>query len=323
MKKHILYMLLLLSFNSYSQPNRISWDSLIFESHSPHIIFDTSKMNIWQIGKPQKEYLNSAYSDSLCLVTDTINYYPVNNLSFFDLYISNKNHQGYPQSTFIEFKHKYDSDENNDGLFLTISMDNGKNWMTIFDFFDSIWLEPGIGADYEYYFENIYSTDDNLINGSSGFSGRSDDWESTLIGWYVLYASINKSTQDEVFPDTLIIRFNFISDENDNGKEGWLIDNIRFYSIYLSGGAIKDTDNSLLKIYPNPADNYLRINFSIPFKEMHLDIISLKGDILYSRKYNYRENIEIKNLDLKSGFYILQCILDNEKRIIHKLLINN
>ena len=322
MKRLFFYLLIFLSLNSYSQLNNIIWDSIIFDSSSPHIKIDDSQLNIWQIGNPQKTYLDSAYSNSLCLVTDTIDDYPVNNISFFDLYIGSYNHFGYPGNTFIEFKHKYDSDSNKDGVFITISMDNGTSWITVLDLFDSIWAQPRYGADLVPYYENLYSRNDTLFNGTPGFSGQSDGWITTLFSWYTVFAS-TKSTNYE-FSDTMIVRFNFISDGIDNQKDGWLIDDIRFYSIHLPGGAIKEIDNSTLaKIYPNPTTDYLKIDFTKPYNNIQIDILSLQGDILFSKNFNNREVIEISNLGLEIGYYILYCILDNETTLRHKLLINN
>ena len=48
---------------------------------------DTSASNIWQIGKPQKIIFDSASTVPNAIVTDTINFYPINNISRFGIKI--------------------------------------------------------------------------------------------------------------------------------------------------------------------------------------------------------------------------------------------
>ncbi|MDA3953800.1 MAG: transposase [Bacteroidales bacterium] len=41
--------------------------------------FDSSEPPIWQIGTPNKTFFDSAYSSPNAIITDTVNYYPINN----------------------------------------------------------------------------------------------------------------------------------------------------------------------------------------------------------------------------------------------------
>ena len=43
----------------------------------------TNTNNIWQVGKPQKTLFSSASTTPNVIITDTINYYPNNNVSTF------------------------------------------------------------------------------------------------------------------------------------------------------------------------------------------------------------------------------------------------
>ena len=104
------------------------WTVITFEEPSPYIHINPSAQNIWQIGAPQKIFFNSAYSVPNTIVTDTINFYPVNNQSSFDLYVGAFNMGGmwgwnYPLDIFIDFRHKYDTDTLIDGGYITVSWD--------------------------------------------------------------------------------------------------------------------------------------------------------------------------------------------------------
>ena len=47
------------------------------------ISFDTSSINVWQIGVPNKIIFDTSYSPNRAILTDTINAYPPNDTSVF------------------------------------------------------------------------------------------------------------------------------------------------------------------------------------------------------------------------------------------------
>ena len=61
----------------------------IFDN-SVNVELDTSNSNIWQIGASQKIIFDSAATVPNAIVTDTINSYPVNNVSRFTIKIHNQ-----------------------------------------------------------------------------------------------------------------------------------------------------------------------------------------------------------------------------------------
>ena len=61
-------------------------DTTNFEGSLVQIEIDTSNAgNIWQIGQPDKAIFDSAFSAPNAIVTDTVNYYPINDSSSFIL----------------------------------------------------------------------------------------------------------------------------------------------------------------------------------------------------------------------------------------------
>ena len=98
MKKHLLLKTTIISFfflslfnNSFSQIdpgiNLYAIDSCHFESPCNLIVLDTSIIgNIWQIGSTTKPFFNAAHSPTKAIMTDTLNVYPPNNQSYFDIY---------------------------------------------------------------------------------------------------------------------------------------------------------------------------------------------------------------------------------------------
>lgn len=79
-------------------------DSCFFEEICPIVKIDTTMPNnLWQIGKPQKPFFSSSHSPSNAIVTDTINSYPINNDSYFDIV-----HTGYGNGNLIlGFKYRH------------------------------------------------------------------------------------------------------------------------------------------------------------------------------------------------------------------------
>lgn len=307
----LLFFMLILSRISFSQIEMpIIWDTIIFDTSSSFISLDTTNTNIWQIGKPQKVIFDSAYSSGICLVTDTLNYYPLNDLSFFELYIGEFNHKGYPWNMFIEFKQKFDTDTLKDGCYITVSYDMGKTWINVFK--DENWLRPFN------FNENFLRITDTLANGEIGFSGKSNGWLTSTLASYAIPCSL-KSTQDN-FNDTLIMRFNFYSDSENHNKEGFLIDDIRFYSLDL-GGAVKQVEDlSLIKIYPNPTSNNIKIAFYNQYSNIKVDILSLNGNLLYTENFSCETEVELTNLNLENGIYLINCTCDSNQ-ISNQLLI--
>jgi hypothetical protein len=315
-KLYVLWCIILLCIKSYSQQyeyeTEYTWVLIRFDSTYQYLQTDTSTQNIWQIGTPNKAYFDSAYSKERGIITDSINFYPINNYSYFDLLIGDFNYEYYyPYDIFIEFKHKFDTDSLFDGGYLSISYDNGKTWINIIEDPNSWCSKPQLEN------VNLYSESDILFNGEKGFSGNSNGWIST---WFTWHQCLVKSANYDV-GDTMILRFNFISDEINTNKEGWLIDDIRLYSVDL-GGAVNEIDNNeLIIIYPNPVNSKLIIDFRTYFDVINIELIDMSGKSMYNHQYYSRNSISIDTNGLLKGFYLIRVLLNNNKLITRKILL--
>lgn len=129
----LLIVLIIPGFSLFSQRwyTEDSWDTLFFESPSPYIRIDSSADNIWQRANPSKIKFDSAWSGDYVMITDSSEFYPVNNHSCFELVLGSHNIRTYPHSIYIQFQHKYDTDTTRDGCYLTVSWDNGETWSNI------------------------------------------------------------------------------------------------------------------------------------------------------------------------------------------------
>lgn len=293
------------------------WNVINFDSTVNYIHIDTSAQNIWQIGRPQKALFNSAYSAPNAMITDSHNAYPANNHSFFDLYVGSFNSQMYPYNLFFDFYHKYDTDTLKDGGYITVSWDKGLTWANIIhDTNCAMYCTPS--WSFLVPEPNLYADSDTLFNGELGFSGRSNGWIHSIMAWHdIPIKTINPS-------DTMIIRFHFISDGFDHQKEGWMIDQIRLYSVDL-GGEIRELINvgDIANVFPNPFDNATEIAFTESFQTIQVDVYDLQGKLVGQQKYPSGNSFRFQGNNLKSGTYYLKMLLDYKKKIIKKVIINH
>jgi hypothetical protein len=238
----------LISATSYSQVDTFlgirQIDSCYFETNCDLLILsDTAGNDLWQVGRPQKVFFDSAYSPLNALVTDTIHPYSNSNSSYFDIKLPSP----YFFNVILSFKHKYQTDSLIDGGYLEISYDGGTTWTNI--------LQDTHPIEY-FAFENLYTNTDTLYNGVNGFSGTSSGWVTTTIQWNWDFAA--KGTNDDKY-----IRFHFISDSNQTNKAGWIIDNLVLLNVKFPLGGISEIPRSgiPMELYPNPADRFINLRF--------------------------------------------------------------
>ena len=312
-----LFLLLIISLTtlqSFAQWTEFVWDTITFEEPYEYLEIDTSSQNIWQIGEPSKIFFDSAYSTNNAIVTDTLNNYPLNNNSYFDLKIGGFNYNFYyPYDIFIEIKHKFDTDTLKDGGFITVSYDKGLTWTNIINDTSGFWdVTPNNDG---YSGVNLYTENDTLYNGEFGFSGNSDDWVTTWFTWHILPVKNNM----DFIGDTMIVRFNFISDNLETNKEGWMIDDIKLYSVDLGGG-INDNTTLDFKISPNPFNETAIIELN-DYREIELSVFDIQGQLVRQNKYFNNQFVIMNRDNLNSGIYFIKIRTDENLVGIEKLII--
>lgn len=309
MKRLILILaILMINMQSFAQWTQFVWDTITFEETYEYLEIDTSNQNIWQIGDPDKIFFDSAFSTPNAIVTDTLSFYPINNSSQFYIKIGEFNYEGfYPYDIFIEIKHKYDTDTLKDGGYISVSYDYGLTWMNIIR--DTVYEEvtpPGAS-------ENLYTESDTLFNGDFGFSGNSGGWVTTMFAWH----GIPVDALNEI-GDTMFIGFNFISDSFDTFKEGWMIDNIKLFSVDLGGG-VKERINLNYNLYPNPTSNTLYMSSDKELSGSEIKIYNQLGQLLINTTL---AGNSVSVSDLLDGIYFLGLLTD-QGEIRKKFIIKN
>jgi hypothetical protein len=316
MKKIITLLFITISLNSFSQIDP-GWnglqpkDSCNFETNNQRLVIDTSNVNNdWVIGSTNKLFFGQANSLPNAIMTDSMNSYSPNNWSYFDLNFSAWDGSGFPFNMYIQFDHKYETDSLIDGGFITVSHDSGQTWVNIIN--DS----SCIGCYSNWPFinsENLYNNNDTLMNGNFGFSGTSD-WKTTTIQWiWMLPVKLYVS-------DSLIVRFNFISDNIQTNKDGWIIDNIIMGDIYL-GSSIEELSNGInVTLFPNVTTDYFSYQIESGGDIQSIVITNIAGATVLSIQNPISEDkIDVSNLP--SGNYFVK-FLSKDNQTIKRLVIN-
>ena len=309
----ILISILLFGILTSAQETEYNWDTITFDVPYEYLVIDTSASNIWKIGIPNKNFFDSAFSYPNAIITDIFDNYIENNYSFFDLYIGDFNIDWYPEDIFIEVKHKFDTDTLHDGGYITVSYDDGQTWTNIIN--DSVYMYDNIPNQNNWYVQNLYTENDTLFNGEYGFSGFSEGWITTRFSWFVLPVKGNFFSED-----TIILRFNFISDNITDNKEGWMIDDIRLYSVDL-GGSVSNLNNIDFLIYPNPTNKNLTVELNKSFNKLEVLISDLKGHEISKENYYNCQSINLDVNKYESGIYFIKIRTDNNYIGFRKLII--
>lgn len=196
------------------------------------IEFGSDSSNIWEIGAPQKTLFNLASTLPNALMTDTIDYIPVNNTSSFE----------YKFGVFgpwtmiaIQWKQMLDLDDGKDFANIEFSKD-GLVWQSAFD-------NPYVYSFYGFDKDNV----DTLANGEIYFTGTDATWRDL---WLCL--------DPYWVQDTLRVRHTIICDSIDNNNEGWMIDNMWIHNTLIHTNKEVRQDNYILAS-PNPTTGRVHI----------------------------------------------------------------
>ncbi len=208
----------------------LEWNSVFIE-------IDTSSSNVWQIGMPSKTLFSSALSIPNAILTDTLNFYPLNNNSSFSFYL--------PTEDFgwgilaIQWMQKIDLESGMDGGIIEFSNDSGMSWANAFN-------NPFVYSFYGFDEANA----DTLVSGDLAFSGTDTIWRDIWLCFDVSWLN---------WGDNLSIRYRLQSDSVESNSEGWMIDNMMVHPTFVH--TMNEVDQAeYMTINPNPTTGKIEIN---------------------------------------------------------------
>jgi hypothetical protein len=275
-KTTLTILLVMFSMISFSQEY---WDYTInFEDTSQffRLKIDTisNPNNTWQIGPPQKSIFTCAYSLPNAIVTDTIDSYPNNDNSIFNIYHLAQDGFQWPHTVILSGKYRVDTDTLSDHGSIEFSPDNGITWVNLL-------------TDTYYYNQNCYE----WYSEKPTLSGFSGDWKE----FYVFLAGFNNVFNIQ-WNDTVIYRFSFYSDNNHTNRDGLMYDNLHFEDWAEFVESRNQNDINTI-IYPNPAFEKIFIGFDNPKMQDHsIWIYNETGKQIFIKE-NVNANSSIINID--------------------------
>lgn len=274
-----------------------SWDTISFEIPTTNIVMDSPGNTVWQIGEPHKSFFNTAHSGFNAILTDTANAYPPGDTSSFIYIIRNP----FTQTclTCMEFWHQYDMDSVGDKGIIDASYDGGKSWVVVSD---TNFVENGTGF---MWYQDFHSNTGEYTNHPLITTGRSDGWIKSNFCWRWFLAVSGDTIIIE--PDSLLVRFTFISDTIQENKDGWMIDDIVCSAIDINFcTGTKEVYPGHVTVYPNPFSTQAMVQTDDHFKNATLVVYNSLGQPVKQIKNISGQSITLPRDNMPSGFYFLQ-----------------
>ena len=272
-------------------------DTCELESSCEYLFLNNDSLSLWQLGTPTKSFFGAAYSPPNAIMTDTVNTYTPNNQSYFDFKIPNT----YGFDMIVTFKHKYQTDSLIDGGYIAITYDKGSTWYNVIN--DPYAIEA-------LELQNFYTQTDSLHIDSVGFSGTSDGWQESSIKWIWTYP-----VAKTIIPDTVWLRFHFVSDSLDTQKDGWMIDDIKISYEDLGGNTSK-IEVPELTVQPNPihSSGILTIPSELVNQTLEFRVYNSVGQVVQHEFFVNKNNLEITTFE--KGLYYFQLL--SERQVVGK-----
>ncbi|HTL83500.1 MAG TPA: T9SS type A sorting domain-containing protein [Bacteroidia bacterium] len=272
MKKLLFFSILFVTIRTSAQVPIVVYclglEGVNFDDSSANCAFiDTVNYpgNVWQIGHSTKQFFNNPYSPPHSIMTDTLNHYPANNFSVFQLtlvkppYLTDRTVQ-------VTGWNIINSDSAHDGGMIQTSHDQGQTWTNLIDDTSAYFFGPNTG----------YSINDTVAALSGpGFSGESPN-PYDQFGFFAAFPVGAQPADD----DTLMLRFVFASDSIPDTLSGWLIDDIYIGLICMNVPQLTAFDQ--LNIFPNPSAGIFSIENKSREPIGHITVHDVNGRVVYS-----------------------------------------
>ncbi len=324
MKRNLILLLLALSVLYVkgqilpSNPgDTIGMSVISFDVPTQYVTILPLQNNIWQIGGPHKTFFDAPYTPPNVIVTDTINDYPINNLSTFELIVGSFNLPSCYYDMFIDFRHKYDCDTLRDGGYISVSWDGGLTWNNIITDPNAPYEITPTHPGFVYGNNNLYNSSPALFNGEPGFTGHSGGWIHSCMAWYDIPVKKQKTQSD-----TIRFHFTFVSDSIQNNREGWMIDQIRLFDIDLGSG-IKEYQEGKTHsyFYPNPIRTTALFIMNRTYHDVHYELMDGMGLVISKSDRGQCDEFTFDRTGLLPGNYFMRLFLDDQLMDIHRIIV--
>jgi hypothetical protein len=282
--------------------------NITFENNAGLVKIDNQQPdNLWQIGTPSKMFFDSAFSTPFAIVTDTMNNYPQNNLSSFEIKIYSPPFSCWGTG-YLNFAHKYDTRPGVDGGYIEVRYDDSPTWKNII--FDDD-PECGFGT------WDFYTATDTINGGIPAFSGNSETWRYSSVYW-IWFMGVKSYDHD-----SLTIRFTFKSGAGETSHEGWMIDDISVELLECTGGILEGKQTKLpVIVSPNPLTDFSTLRFfQKPGKDYLVDIFTTQGKLVKEISLRGETSVVLFKHNYTPGLYLIKINEDGVFRYYGKFMV--
>jgi hypothetical protein len=293
--RSILIVFLVVSVNSKSYGQNFIDDLYGWcYSNQDTSVFIHQLDGIWQVGNDDKLGVDSTYSGTHILITDTAISYPVNDSSV--IIFKSTETWGFTFNTFynrLYGRYYCNTDSLNDRGVISISYDN-VNWIVLHD--------PLLVVPNQYNSPNL--------------TGNSGGWRSFSLNTNP-YAMVGTTLSI----DSVFYKFEFFSDSIQDTLEGIAFDELAFCSVY---SGLTSFDSAQFTISPNPGNGMFHVDFeSTTSLKYSYKIIDSKGIKVADGLFSDQHNI-IDCEFLRNGLYFLQVTdLKSTAVVCKKIMVLN
>ncbi len=258
----------------------------VYENDWRHKLFiDTisNANNIWQIGAPHKAILASAISAPNVIITDTANFYPINDTSSFIL--SHVADLGFSMVNQMVISGSYAvySDTLTDIGSIEFSPNNGGLWIDL-------------NNPLSYAANVVFNTGTAPV-----FSGNSNGWKQ----FSILLTGFNPTFNIQ-YGDTVLWRFTFKSDGVQTNKDGIMFDSLYVWDVPPIGIQMIHIEEKEVRTYPNPAKTIIYFDFKKKLEGAYLiKVYSTLGN--YINEMMITDSKKELSIDIKNyldGIYL-------------------
>jgi hypothetical protein len=247
---------MLLCGAAYSQNNYcISFEGTgLHENETDHLLWiDTlaNPDNTWQIGAPQKPVFTSASTQPNAIVTDTLDSYPVNDVSSFLL----RHNVGLgflmPNWVVLAGRYAVDSDTLTDFGTIEFSPDNGGLWIDLVN-------DTSYGS----------AIDWGTFNTPPALTGSSGGWREFAVHLEQLGPLFQMTEYD-----TVLFRFTFTSDGVQTNRDGLMFDSLSVWDVPPVGIQEHVGTQLQVQVFPNPSAEQVTLAWGSPLQTAHLLLV--------------------------------------------------
>lgn len=282
---------LLLSIATSLAQAQLPGDTLVmdFDDGATLVLDSVYPEGCWQVGMPSKPLFASALSQPRALVTDTVEPYPESSTCYAEFTLITDEGLGY-YGRWIEFDHWLDIAPNTHA-----------------------WLELGSPWSGDWYRFGL-SGDDGWLSGNALWTPQGYEFDPSATGWqHVILDSpcigVLDGGNERWYDPIMRLRFVFVSSDNPQGQDGWMIDDVRATATICSGG-IGEEALGHVSIDPVPANNLVRLTFgSRHAGACTIEVLSSDGRSVLVKRTVAEGTVPLDVSGLDSGYYL--CRVSN------------